>query len=489
MSRDRKRPRLFRGVPIRRSPDTGPVAGPARSSDTNEAHPPSDQAVPSGPRQAAQVLDAFEERPTIRIDIPSTRAVDDGVVAAASPADAPVLDQIVPDAASDPSDTAAAKTAGAPPLRIFVGLPDPGGVTERDDWAPESATEEVLIDPRVGRVQMQPPSADPQVPVIDPQAAPDPPAWDDASPGPTSVLQDDLQPVREEGTRPTGPPMAAREMPGHAQTEETRDAGGQQPLLGWDDAEPVSIAARERSVARSREGEDAWRGTQQERPWGAAQAWVQPAPAAPRVGDGPASSSWTQAGIALMTVVAVAAAALQLSAGPAAGTDPLALLQWALASPAAATTAAVADSSGPRSTSTDVAGREGAITDRRGRAPAGAPASPGRSVAQSGREADVRAETGALVVLQGQQDDPDDGQGSTIAARTASDESGLLRVKMDFDAAVYVDGRWVGEDLIDALELPVGVHEVSVVPTGGGRVRQVRVGVTARRPAEVRFGR
>ncbi|MEC8424242.1 MAG: hypothetical protein VX000_10730, partial [Myxococcota bacterium] len=69
------------------------------------------------------MLDAFEERPTIRIEIAPAGAADGGVVAAGSAADVPTVPPTVPDADPGSSDPGDGQTAAARPLRIFVGLP------------------------------------------------------------------------------------------------------------------------------------------------------------------------------------------------------------------------------------------------------------------------------------------------------------------------------------------------------------------------------
>jgi hypothetical protein len=69
------------------------------------------------------------------------------------------------------------------------------------------------------------------------------------------------------------------------------------------------------------------------------------------------------------------------------------------------------------------------------------------------------------------------------------DQIGMLRVRTEFPAIVYIDGKRIGKTPVPPVELTAGTHDVKVVPTQGGRSRQTRARVDGGRAGEVYFGR
>jgi hypothetical protein len=69
------------------------------------------------------------------------------------------------------------------------------------------------------------------------------------------------------------------------------------------------------------------------------------------------------------------------------------------------------------------------------------------------------------------------------------DTTGLLHIKTDFDATVYVNGRRVGSTPLEPLSLASGMHDVEVIPRGKGRgsARKARARVDGGRLRELVF--
>jgi len=194
--------------------------------------------------------------------------------------------------------------------------------------------------------------------------------------------------------------------------------------------------------------------------------------------DEPDASRWTKISAAALSVVLVCVVALQFGSDKPVmmARGDLLDVAWAGASgstsPAAGPRAAAsAASSAPASRGASAGDSEPASDAASG---SSAPPSPSSAATPASLAGDAP------------------GRGEAHAERRVApvfEDTGRLTVTTDFPATVYVDGKRVGTTPLDPLDLSVGMHDVKVVPRGGGRPRTARARVDLGRAAEVSFSR